>query len=349
MAISSTAAYRCKNFLLAIASFAMMIVLPGELSVQFVRFGMYVSSFRGFGLPHDLDAAVAFITFLQEHMNLYSALVYLLFGIPVYLWLYIMYRRARAYRAGMRARRALECPVGASPDSRLTEPGSGGEAPSSSSASQQMGTDGAAGAFRSKAASRYASLRVRSVDARYFAAGALFGYGMQFVTTLIMVAVNMVLPQVMEEYSTLVESSGITAYGFMWVISTLILPPVVEEAGFRGLGMTYLLRAGLPFCLANVLQAVAFGLFHMNLTQGLYTALLALAMGYVAHASGSIVPAMVLHLTYNFMGTLGQDLIYEVVPLPFLFLLVTGIIADVYAMRLIARAREDGAREDGAR
>ena len=91
------------------------------------------------------------------------------------------------------------------------------------------------------------------------------GYGMQIVTTLIMVLVNVLLPSVMEEYNTLVDGSGITTYGLMWVISTLVLPPLVEEAGFRGLGLTYLERAGVPFAVANIVQALAFGIFHMNL------------------------------------------------------------------------------------
>ncbi len=102
------------------------------------------------------------------------------------------------------------------------------------------------------------NVRIQGVDHRHFVAAVLMGYGMQIVTTLIMVLVNVLLPSVMEEYNTLVDGSGITTYGLMWVISTLVLPPLVEEAGFRGLGLTYLERAGVPFAAANILQALAF-------------------------------------------------------------------------------------------
>ena len=185
--------------------------------------------------------------------------------------------------------------------------------------------------------------RIQGVDRRHFVAAALMGYGMQIVTTLIMVLVNILLPSVMEEYNTLVDGSGITTYGLMWVISTLVLPPLVEEAGFRGLGLTYLERAGVPFAVANIVQALAFGIFHMNLTQGIYTFVLGLALGYVTHRSGSIAPAMLMHLVYNLMGTLGSDLIYSYLPAPFLILLVTNVVALVYAFRLLRPERGHGA------
>lgn len=185
--------------------------------------------------------------------------------------------------------------------------------------------------------------RIQGVDRRHFVAAALMGYGMQIVTTLIMVLVNVLLPSVMEEYNTLVDGSGITTYGLMWVISTLVLPPLVEEAGFRGLGLTYLERAGVPFAVANIVQALAFGIFHMNLTQGIYTFVLGLALGYVTHRSGSIAPAMLMHLVYNLMGTLGSDLIYSYLPAPFLILLVTNVVALVYAFRLLRPEQGRGA------
>lgn len=185
--------------------------------------------------------------------------------------------------------------------------------------------------------------RIQGVDRRHFVAAALMGYGMQIVTTLIMVLVNVLLPSVMEEYNTLVDGSGITTYGLMWVISTLVLPPLVEEAGFRGLGLTYLERAGVPFAVANIVQALAFGIFHMNLTQGIYTFVLGLALGYVTHRSGSIAPAMLMHFVYNLMGTLGSDLIYSYLPAPFLILLVTNVVALVYAFRLLRPERGRGA------
>ena len=71
--------------------------------------------------------------------------------------------------------------------------------------------------------------------------------------------------------------------------------------------------------------------------------MLGLALGYVTHRSGSIAPAMLMHLVYNLMGTLGSDLIYSYLPAPFLILLITNVIALVYAFRLLRPEQGRGA------
>jgi|GEM_PF-5414991 len=396
------ASQRWKNLLLAALAFALMIVMPTLASYVVSYAVIYGAGFVG-GEP----AIVRVVAF----MNLYSALVYLVFGIPVLFWVRGMRNRERArLRHAQLEQQILEShdayaeqqpfmPAAASgqqPFVPAAAPGrqtlSGGadssqrpiaSATDFASASfpepprpparyiyygdrpvaWQLASQGGrapqaqdGGAPQAQAlASVQAELsrqghsrptvnaRIQGVDRRHFVAAALMGYGMQIVTTLIMVLVNVLLPSVMEEYNTLVDGSGITTYGLMWVISTLVLPPLVEEAGFRGLGLTYLERAGVPFAVANIVQALAFGIFHMNLTQGIYTFVLGLALGYVTHRSGSIAPAMLMHLVYNLMGTLGSDLIYSYLPAPFLILLITNVIALVYAFRLLRPEQGRGA------
>ena len=400
------ASQRWKNLLLAALAFALMIVMPTLASYVVSYAVIYGAGFVG-GEP----AIVRVVAFMNENMNLYSALVYLVFGIPVLFWVRGMRNRERArLRHAQLEQQILEShdayaeqqpfmPAAASgqqPFVPAAAPGrqtlSGGadssqrpiaSATDFASASfpepprpparyiyygdrpvaWQLASQGGrapqaqdGGAPQAQAlASVQAELsrqghsrptvnaRIQGVDRRHFVAAALMGYGMQIVTTLIMVLVNVLLPSVMEEYNTLVDGSGITTYGLMWVISTLVLPPLVEEAGFRGLGLTYLERAGVPFAVANIVQALAFGIFHMNLTQGIYTFVLGLALGYVTHRSGSIAPAMLMHLVYNLMGTLGSNLIYSYLPAPFLILLITNVIALVYAFRLLRPEQGRGA------
>lgn len=400
------ASQRWKNLMLAALAFVLMIVMPTLASYVVSYTVIYGAGFVG-GEP----AIVRVVAFMNENMNLYSALVYLVFGIPVLFWVRGMRNRERArLRHAQLEQQILEShdayaeqqpfmPAAASgqqPFVPAAAPGrqtlSGGadssqrpiaSATDFASASfpepprpparyiyygdrpvaWQLASQGGrapqaqdGGAPQAQAlASVQAELsrqghsrptvnaRIQGVDRRHFVAAALMGYGMQIVTTLIMVLVNVLLPSVMEEYNTLVDGSGITTYGLMWVISTLVLPPLVEEAGFRGLGLTYLERAGVPFAVANIVQALAFGIFHMNLTQGIYTFVLGLALGYVTHRSGSIAPAMLMHLVYNLMGTLGSDLIYSYLPAPFLILLITNVIALVYAFRLLRPEQGRGA------
>lgn len=400
------ASQRWKNLLLAALAFALMIVMPTLASYVVSYAIIYGAGFVG-GEP----AIVRVVAFMNENMNLYSALVYLVFGIPVLFWVRGMRNRERTrLRHAQLEQQYLEIhdtyaeqqpfePAAASGQQPFVPAAAPGRQPLSGGADSSQrpiasATDFASASFPEppRPPARYiyygdrpvawqlasqggcapqaqdggapqpqafssvqtelsrrvhsrptVNARIQGVDHRHFVAAALMGYGMQIVTTLIMVLVNVLLPSVMEEYNTLVDGSGITTYGLMWVISTLVLPPLVEEAGFRGLGLTYLERAGVPFAAANIVQALAFGIFHMNLTQGIYTFVLGLALGYVTHRSGSIAPAMLMHLVYNLMGTLGSDLIYSYLPAPFLILLITNVIALVYAFRLLRPERRRGA------
>ena len=400
------ASQRWKNLLLAALAFALMIVMPTLASYVVSYTVIYGAGFVG-GEP----AIVRVVAFMNENMNLYSALIYLVFGIPVLFWVRGMRNRERAcLRHAQLEQQFLEShdayaeqqpfvPAAASGQQPFVPAAAPGRQPLSGGADSSQrpiasATDFASAFFPEppRPSARYiyygdrpvawqlasqggrapqaqdggapqaqalasvqaelsrqghskptVNARIQGVDRRHFVAAALMGYGMQIVTTLIMVLVNVLLPSVMEEYNTLVDGSGITTYGLMWVISTLVLPPLVEEAGFRGLGLTYLERAGVPFAVANIAQALAFGIFHMNLTQGIYTFVLGLVLGYVTHRSGSIAPAMLMHLVYNLMGTLGSDLIYSYLPAPFLILLVTNVIALVYAFRLLRPKQGRGA------
>ena len=350
------ASQRWKNLLLAALAFALMIVMPTLASYVVSYAVIYGAGFVG-GEP----AIVRVVAFMNENMNLYSALVYLVFGIPVLLWVRGMRNRERArLRHAQLEQQFLEShdacagqqsfvPAAASGQRSMAPSTTAGQqsfVPAAASGRQSFepaaaperqplsvsadssqrpiasATDFASASFPEppRPPARYiyygdrpvawqlasqgggaaqaqalapvqtglsrqghskltVNAPIQGVDRRRFVAAALMGYGMQIVTTLIMVLVNVLLPSVMEEYNTLVDGSGITTYGLMWVISTLVLPPLVEEAGFRGLGLTYLERAGVPFAVANIVQALAFGIFHMNLTQGIYTFVLGLALG----------------------------------------------------------------------
>ena len=53
------------------------------------------------------------------------------------------------------------------------------------------------------------------------------------------------------------------------VLYSVLIGPVCEELIFRGLTLKYAKRA-MPFWVANFLQALLFGVFHMNMIQDVY-------------------------------------------------------------------------------
>ena len=133
-------------------------------------------------------------------------------------------------------------------------------------------------------------------------------FSLQHFVSIIMAVINIAAPRLMEEYSELVESSGLTEYSVMWAVSTLILPPLTEETIFRGLILRYLRRAGACFFAANLIQAVLFGIFHMNLVQGIYTAIFGFILGYFAKRYDTLAAPILLHALFNLFGTALVDL-----------------------------------------
>lgn len=308
MSVGSTAGYRIRSFVLALVVFIMMIELPTLLSAVVLDFVETISVQWG-----GYEAYAAAFTYLSSNPNVFSAVVYLLFGVVVFAWV-----------LGMRRRGRQVVPVSA-------DAGAVGEQAADAAAPAPATQLGFASPELEPPAQ--VSFRVRGVPRAVWFDVVLLALGMQFVTTLLMTLVLLLFPAAMEEYRSMIDASGVSEYGIAWFLATVVLPPIVEEMGFRGLGLAYLKRAGVPFAVANVLQAVAFGIFHMNLTQGIYTCVLGLFMGYAAHASGSIVPVMLLHAVYNFMGTMGQDLLYAVVPwMPYWFEVGLGVVLVIVAV-----------------
>lgn len=154
----------------------------------------------------------------------------------------------------------------------------------------------------------------------------LLGFAVQHVISLLMAAIYAIMPSAMDQYTEMIDSSGISQYSILWAVSTLILPPIVEEIIFRGLILQYLGRAGARFLVANLIQAVLFGVFHMNFVQGIYTALLGFLLGWLAYRYDSILVPMVLHAIFNLFGTVLVDLESRFLPDIVLTLIILGSV-----------------------
>lgn len=128
--------------------------------------------------------------------------------------------------------------------------------------------------------------------------GGIIGCGIALQIT-ISLALNLILPlfpKIMESYMSVMEGLGNESV-FM-ILCVCILAPIGEELIFRGLTMRTMEKA-VPWQAAIVIQAVLFGLYHMNLVQGIYATLLGLLFGYTAYRYGSVVPGILLHMAVN--------------------------------------------------
>lgn len=150
--------------------------------------------------------------------------------------------------------------------------------------------------------------------------------GTQFLSTYIVAFTATLFPAWLEEYEELLEYAGlderITIGMFIY---SVLLAPISEELIFRGVTMRQAKKV-LPFWVANLLQAFLFGVFHGNMMQGIYAFCLGFLLGYVCEMGGSIYNSILLHMLFNFWGTvISEFLDYGNTVFSFLFWLMFGI------------------------
>lgn len=123
------------------------------------------------------------------------------------------------------------------------------------------------------------------------------GVGGCIVLTMFLSILAMMIPQAFSSYNAIMEHLTDTSMA-VTLIYVLLVGPASEELIFRGaiLDRFYL---AFPFLLANVLQAALFGVYHMNLIQGIYAFCLGFALGIIRQVTGSILASVLTHILFN--------------------------------------------------
>lgn len=135
---------------------------------------------------------------------------------------------------------------------------------------------------------------------------AVLGYCMQYVSTYIISFIGMLFPDTLEAYINLMETTGIGEVTVTGILYVVILGPIAEEITFRGMTLYFAGKFTKRFWLANILQALLFGIFHLNLIQGVYAFVLGLLMGWICRRYRSLYASIWFHIFFNFLsfGTL---------------------------------------------
>lgn len=144
--------------------------------------------------------------------------------------------------------------------------------------------------------------------------------GLNFGINCLMQMVYVEAPQLLEDYMKLMENSGLGT-NFWANAAAVILAPLGEELIFRGVAFYYACKAvsGMKnprtaFWIANCIQALLFGIYHLNLVQGLYAFFIGLALGYLRQKYHSLLPGMLAHLLFNGMSVVLGEVIYAWIP-----------------------------------
>lgn len=126
----------------------------------------------------------------------------------------------------------------------------------------------------------------------------LMGVALQFLISMCLNAIYPLLPKALtDEYNALMET---LLGGNVWLslLVTVILAPLAEELLFRGITMKKAEKI-MPFMVANMLQAMLFGIYHGNLIQGTYAFVVGLILGFIAEYFHSIWASIILHAFIN--------------------------------------------------
>lgn len=153
---------------------------------------------------------------------------------------------------------------------------------------------------RKKTAQDKQYLREKMFQAKPILMISILTIGCYYMAMLIAELIAVISPETMENYNELMEMT-LGGNELLAMLAAVILAPVNEECIMRGLILGNL-RKYFPVPAAVAIQAVMFGIFHMNWVQGFYVLPIGAALGYVAVKSRSVLPCIYMHLFYNLMS-----------------------------------------------
>ncbi len=175
----------------------------------------------------------------------------------------------------------------------------------------------------------------------------LVGAGMNFFTNFAMSLVYDFIPQVFRDsYESMMETSQF-GESALAIIAAVFIAPVGEELIFRGVAFYYAKKAvagmsnkTLGFWIANAIQALFFGIMHMNVIQGTYAFILGLVLGYLAYRFGSVLPSILGHFLFNGISSFLMEPVSAVIPeseAAYAVVVVVSVIVVVAGLFLIKR------------
>lgn len=89
------------------------------------------------------------------------------------------------------------------------------------------------------------------------------------------------------------------SYIIVSVLTTALLPALLEEFAFRGVILGSLRRFGDGF--AVIISAMLFGITHFYITQIPMAFILGLVMGFIVVKTNSLLPGILIHFFNNFL------------------------------------------------
>ena len=125
------------------------------------------------------------------------------------------------------------------------------------------------------------------------------------LSSIVVNAVSLIIQGILGlEFTSGLEDLQVQGVGGFIVatISMAVVPAIIEEFAIRGVVMQPLRRYGDKF--AIIASALIFSIMHGNMAQIPYTVIGGIYLGYLAVATGSIWPSIILHFVNNMYSVL---------------------------------------------
>lgn len=165
--------------------------------------------------------------------------------------------------------------------------------------------------------------------------------GIAFLTA-IQLLLGYIYPKVGLDNSIFEEFSIIPGNSFggklLYIVCMSVVPAIFEEILFRGWILQTSKKYGKVF--AVVFSSLLFGLYHMNLNQGIFAFLIGLVFGTIAIYAGGIRYTVLLHFLNNFYACLTEML--GKVPMDFINVVIIGcaIIGGLLILKNLPKVKE---------
>ena len=155
--------------------------------------------------------------------------------------------------------------------------------------------------------------------------GALASHGLSALVSLLQI------DQLTRSY-TEIESAVFAAPAVLVIIQTVLLAPVSEELLFRGILYKRIRQYTGGFWIPALISSAVFGLYHLNLAQGIFAFLFGLAACAVYDCIQNLWASVALHLGANLLSVI---LVYTGFDYPSQGALAGGMAAALAAAGLL--------------
>jgi membrane protease YdiL (CAAX protease family) len=147
------------------------------------------------------------------------------------------------------------------------------------------------------------------------------------------------VPELFSEYGERMESA-MGGNLVLLILVTVLLVPVLEEVMFRGVIQKRLMGTSMKLPLVILIQALIFGLIHLNVIQMTYAFLVGVLFGLVYAWFRSIWIPIAMHIAFNFYGAVVVRIFTNMTYLHFIVYWVVSAVVLVWLIWVIWKRRD---------